>query len=58
VDLVWHTHQQWPLRYASDCLRIVGYEINHDDDQPEDQLDEGLELTRRAYSAAFAGARL
>jgi hypothetical protein len=58
VDLVWHTHQQWPLRYASECLRIVGHEINHDDEQPDGQLDEGLELTRRAYSAAFAHSRL
>ena len=31
VDVVWHTHQMRPLRYAADCLRIVGRRVNHDD---------------------------
>jgi hypothetical protein len=30
-DLVWHTHQQCPARYASDCVQIVGRLVDHDD---------------------------
>lgn len=33
VDLVWHTHQQLPRRYANDCMRIVGHMVNHDDNR-------------------------
>jgi hypothetical protein len=62
VDLIWHTHQQWPARYARECLRIVGHEIDHDDDaqgeEKQKELDEGAQRTRHAYAAAFGHARL
>ena len=32
VDLLWHTHQQHPVRYAEDCVAIVGHQVDHDDD--------------------------
>ena len=32
VDLIWHTHQQHPVRYAKDCVAIVGHQVDHDDD--------------------------
>ena len=32
VDLVWHTHQQHPARYAQECIAIVGHQVDHDDD--------------------------
>ena len=27
-----HTHQQHPVRYAKDCVAIVGHQVDHDDD--------------------------
>ena len=27
VDLVWHTHQLFPRRYAAECAAIVGHEV-------------------------------
>ena len=32
VDLLWHSHMLFPSRYASECMRIAGVLINHDDD--------------------------
>ena len=29
VDHVWHTHMCMPERYASDCRRICGFEVDH-----------------------------
>ena len=31
VDLVWHTHQQFPARYAVECRRIAGSFMDHSD---------------------------
>ena len=33
VDLVWHTHQQFPARYAVECRRLAGSFVDHDDDE-------------------------
>ena len=27
---MWHSHMQEPLKYAADCIRLVGYVIYHD----------------------------
>ena len=32
VDLVWHTHQMFPVRYASDCEQVAGVFVDHIDD--------------------------
>jgi len=32
VDLVWHTHQQFPKRYGAECRRLAGAFVDHDDD--------------------------
>merc|ERR1719253_1249755 len=32
IDLIWHTHMQFPVRYAIDCVAIVGHQVDHDDD--------------------------
>ncbi|CAF1466581.1 unnamed protein product [Adineta steineri] len=29
IDIIWHSHMQEPLKYASDCIRLVGYIIDH-----------------------------
>ncbi|CAF3335140.1 unnamed protein product [Rotaria sp. Silwood2] len=29
IDIIWHAHMQEPLKYATDCLRLVGYIIVH-----------------------------
>ncbi|CAF1416648.1 unnamed protein product [Rotaria sp. Silwood1] len=29
IDIIWHSHMQEPLKYASDCIRLVGYVIDH-----------------------------
>ncbi|UJR10791.1 hypothetical protein I4U23_014978 [Adineta vaga] len=29
IDIIWHSHMQEPLKYVSDCLRLVGYVIDH-----------------------------
>jgi hypothetical protein len=31
LDLVWHTHMFYPVRYANECVRIAGHFIDHDD---------------------------
>ena len=31
LDLVWHTHMLHPQRYASECRRIAGRLVDHDD---------------------------
>jgi hypothetical protein len=33
LDLVWHTHMLYPVRYAAECVELTGRLINHDDDQ-------------------------
>lgn len=32
VDLMWHSHMQYPARYAQDCVKFVGTVVEHDDD--------------------------
>lgn len=29
VDHIWHTHMQFPELYATDCLRVCGFEVDH-----------------------------
>ena len=58
IDLVWHTHQQFPVRYARECRALAGHEVDHDDDDSEEQqavLDVGWERTRRVFAGAGFG---
>ena len=32
TDLVWHTAMLYPVRYAEQCLRLAGHEVDHDDE--------------------------
>ena len=32
VDLVWHTHMQAPNRYKDDCVQMVGFVLDHNDE--------------------------
>ncbi|CAF0951485.1 unnamed protein product [Adineta steineri] len=29
IDIIWYSHMQEPLKYASDCIRLVNYIIDH-----------------------------
>lgn len=31
IDLIWHTHQLYPLAYKSDMEKLYGKIFNHDD---------------------------
>ena len=63
IDLVWHTHQQFPVRYSAECRAIAGREVDHDDgdgdgsddgaEAAESSLDRSFELTRRAWERAY-----
>ncbi|CAF2738746.1 unnamed protein product [Rotaria sp. Silwood2] len=37
IDIIWHSHMQEPLKYVADCIRLVGYVINH---SPWPQIDD------------------
>jgi hypothetical protein len=32
TDLIWHAHMLLPRRYAEDCRRFAGHEVDHDDE--------------------------
>ncbi len=32
VDLLWHTHMLFPVKYSSDCVRLTGTLLHHEDD--------------------------
>ncbi|KAK3349259.1 hypothetical protein B0T25DRAFT_237952 [Lasiosphaeria hispida] len=58
VDLVWHTHQLSPRRYAAFCKARAGRFVNHEDsDAPERiaQVADGFERAQEAYREVFAG---
>src|SRR5579883_2618469 len=40
IDLVWHTHMLYPKSYHDDCLRILGYVLDHDGNIPKEVLDK------------------
>lgn len=54
VDLVWHTHQQMPAKYAVDCIRIVGMSLDHDDDV-EDARQSAAEMRAAVAVASRSG---
>ena len=54
IDLMWHTHQLFPLKYKEDMERILGKIFNHDDsvnDRSEgSRLNNADRLTRQVSS--------
>jgi hypothetical protein len=45
IDLIWHTHQLFPVEYRRWCFENLGKYINHDDTVPENDLAVGLQQT-------------
>ena len=43
VDLIWHTHQQFPERYYKECLYIAGKFLNHDDSVSKNIIKESAQ---------------
>ena len=60
IDLLWHTHQLNPQRYRDDCLKHLGFLVNHDDDvtreggQLADSDRETRQLWLKTYDVPFA----
>ena len=40
VDWLWHTHMLHPRRYATECMRVAGSFVDHDDDVGDGDGDE------------------
>lgn len=55
VDMVWHTHQQMPAKYAADCIRIVGMFLDHDDDVDDARQSEADVRAAVAVASRAAG---
>jgi hypothetical protein len=53
VDLVWHTHQQHPERYARECTALAGRLLDHDDDVNQAELDQASAMTASSWNTAF-----
>ncbi|CAF3828918.1 unnamed protein product [Rotaria sp. Silwood1] len=55
IDIMWHSHMQEPLKYASDCIPLVGYVIDH---APwplvdENKMNSSCENTEEAWKKEF-----
>ncbi|VDB87855.1 unnamed protein product [Peniophora sp. CBMAI 1063] len=53
IDLAWHTHQLSATAYNSDCLRLIGHFVDHDDKVEEVHLADAFDVTCRAWNARF-----
>ncbi len=61
IDAIWHTHLAFPCQYLSDCRRIAGRAIHHDDDAGQDRspasfLSSSAAKTERLWQATFGSA--
>ncbi|KAI0549298.1 hypothetical protein F4679DRAFT_547456 [Xylaria curta] len=54
IDLVWHTHQCSPSRYALVTMEIAGRFIDHNDKLGTATLDPAFENTKALYRIRFA----
>jgi hypothetical protein len=56
-DLLWHTHQLFPLAYKSDTEAILGRTLNHDDTSndrsPNSKLDVSQKETQEKWLATY-----
>jgi len=53
IDLIWHTHQCWPVQYYTTTREIAGIFVNHDDNIKQDTLDIRLVDTKTLYRVQF-----
>ncbi|CAF3671234.1 unnamed protein product [Rotaria sp. Silwood1] len=55
IDIMWHSHMQEPLKYASDCIRLVGYVIDHAPwpSVDENKMNSSCENTEEAWKKEF-----
>lgn len=53
IDLLWHTHQMFPTRYAKETIALAGRFINHDDNMEEDKLSKDLAQTEAMWEQAY-----
>ncbi|KAI9461336.1 hypothetical protein HD554DRAFT_2028306 [Boletus coccyginus] len=53
IDLAWHTHQLRGNYYHTECKRVVGRYVDHDDKIEEDSLAKGFDITCRAWTDRY-----
>ncbi|KAJ3262864.1 hypothetical protein HDU77_011725 [Chytriomyces hyalinus] len=53
VDLMWHTHQCFPLQYQEFGLAELGRVINHDDSVESDTLNKSFNVTSKAWKRHY-----
>eukprot|EP01114_Cavostelium_apophysatum_P023627 TRINITY_DN8962_c0_g1_i1.p1 TRINITY_DN8962_c0_g1~~TRINITY_DN8962_c0_g1_i1.p1 ORF type:complete len:431 (+),score=52.11 TRINITY_DN8962_c0_g1_i1:49-1341(+) len=53
IDLFWHAHMRSPVKYETDCKRILGRILDHDDSVPNNLLEEHLEYTKALWLKTF-----
>lgn len=57
VDLVWHTHQLYPLAYYNDTNRLLGRLMGHDDTDtdksPTGKLAVGFQATTKVWEQIY-----
>ena len=53
IDLIWHTHQQYPLPYEKDTLSMLGQMLGHNDTTidrgPGSEFEKGIVSTRKLW---------
>eukprot|EP01043_Picozoa_sp_COSAG02_P038244 COSAG02_NODE_2935_length_7705_cov_5.442677_2_plen_336_part_00 len=53
IDLVWHTHQMMPARYANEIVALAGRFIDHDDNLEKETLSSTLARTEALWEQAY-----
>ena len=53
IDLIWHTHQLFPVEYRRWCFENLNKYVNHDDTVPESDLAVGLKQTIDIWQERF-----
>ncbi|WVR00172.1 hypothetical protein IAU59_007314 [Kwoniella sp. CBS 9459] len=56
IDLAWHTHQLDHERYKEDTAALLGEMLDHNDAAGDDELGDGLEVTKRLWKKRFGYA--
>ena len=58
-DLFWHAHMAHPVAYATDCARLCGRLIDHDDSvtdrSPGSKLNTSAQSTAELWATAYPG---
>ncbi|KAL9229519.1 hypothetical protein vseg_004977 [Gypsophila vaccaria] len=60
IDLMWHTHQLYPVAYCKDTIELVGSVIQHDDSDSDNskgsKLDIGYQDTTQQWQQMFGSS--